>query len=290
MFFSELKEEASRNGSDDELNEEDARELFSIMQEEFTSAMESDEIGDLDDDILEDSGIDMPPGEPFSESAEGDDLREVDDIIRDMKDESLHGFGSELEDAVAEAGPLSSADQQEEAGIMISKSVEGASDTDLSSAISTVDSVDGPVVREDQDPTTVWNSAEEWALRGLDPEEVMKIKELQAALPGMPLNRIKKVLSAFDMTLGSPSMLTLVPILRETMPDYLTSGWLKRSNTKNAEFVLQNASGDGLVDTSLLNSMLQVKTSSSSLDEAVRFHEEEFRKHQLVRIALFESL
>ena len=80
-------------------------------------------------------------------------------------------------------------------------------------------------------------------------------------------------------------MLKLVPILRETMPDTLSSGWLKRNNKKNADFALIKATEDGLVDSALLNSMLQVKANSGSLNEALEHHADHFAKHKLVSTA-----
>ena len=120
------------------------------------------------------------------------------------------------------------------------------------------------------------------ALKGLDPVQISKIEDLQNALPGMPLPRLKKILKVYDETLGHPSMLTLVPILREVMPDYVSSGWLKKNNKNNADFALQKASDDGIVDSPLLNSMLEVKTNSGSINEAIQYHEEQYTKHQLV--------
>lgn len=120
-------------------------------------------------------------------------------------------------------------------------------------------------------------------LSALAPEQVAKIQELQTVLPGFPISRLKKVLKTFESTLGYPSILTLVPILRETLPDQLGSGRLKKLNMSNADFILQKAEEFGTIDVSVLNSMLQVKTSAGYLDEAEAFHREEFRRHNLVR-------
>lgn len=119
-------------------------------------------------------------------------------------------------------------------------------------------------------------------LDDVDDDTAEKVKYLQTLLPGLPLTRVEKIVKAFDTTLQYPSMLTLVPILRETMPDYLTAGWLKKVNTENADFVLQTASEGGLVDTALLNTMLQVKANAASLDDAIALYEDEYRKHKLV--------
>ena len=119
-------------------------------------------------------------------------------------------------------------------------------------------------------------------LNRLDSVELSRIQDLRMVLPGMPLHRIKNVLKAYDMTLGHPSMLTLIPLLREVMPDYVSHGWLKRNNKQNADFALQKASDDGIVDSPLLNAMLEVKANSGSLNEAIEYHEKQFAKHKQV--------
>ena len=119
-------------------------------------------------------------------------------------------------------------------------------------------------------------------LSDLDPGQLSKIEDLQIALPGMPIRRLKRILDAYEDTLGNPSMLTLIPILRETMPDRLTSGWLKRNNKKNADFAFIEACKEGSVNSALLNSMVEVKANSGSLTEALEYHAEQFTKHKLV--------
>lgn len=47
IFFEELKAEAKRNGMEEELSEEDARELYVMMQEEFLA---DDDDDDADED------------------------------------------------------------------------------------------------------------------------------------------------------------------------------------------------------------------------------------------------
>lgn len=117
----------------------------------------------------------------------------------------------------------------------------------------------------------------------MDAAQLQKIAELQAALPGMPIGRLRKVVGLFDSTLGYPSLLALVPTLRESLPDNLTLGHLKWLNSQNADFVMSTAEETGLVDQSLLNAMLQVRANASSLDEAINFHQEQFRRYKLVR-------
>jgi len=117
-----------------------------------------------------------------------------------------------------------------------------------------------------------------------DGETNAKLAAIQEALPGLPLSRAKKVLRTFEKSLNYPSMLELVPILRENMPDHLTAGWLKRRNVRNAEVVLQQAEEEGVVDVPIMNGALQVKTSAGSLDQALACHEDEFEKNGLVRL------
>ena len=116
----------------------------------------------------------------------------------------------------------------------------------------------------------------------LEAEENDSLESLQAALPGLPLTRLKRINNEFKKTLGYPSILRLVPLLRETMPDDVTNGWLKKANTQNAEFVFQKARDNGLVDVHMLNAMLEFKASVSSLDVALAFHGEEFEKYKMV--------
>ena len=123
------------------------------------------------------------------------------------------------------------------------------------------------------------------SIRMMDSETDAKLAAIQEALPGFPLSRAKKVVRTFEKSLNYPSMLELVPILRENMPDHLTTGWLKRHNIRNAEVALQQAEAEGLVDVPIMNGALQVKTSAGSLDEALAYHEDEFEKNGMVRLS-----
>jgi hypothetical protein len=250
-FLSELKAEATKNGEEFNLTDAEAREFYELMQEEF---LESED-GETESRALPDN---------------------VDDFRAYLKEEAASA-GEEFD--------LCDADVNELFQLMR----DGACDTEestmnrpeMSHAVNTMNTsniearevvVSSSNVQEDL--STAVND---------DPVRLMKIQELQQALPGMPLSRVKKVLRAFEQTLSYPSLLTLVPILRETMPEYITLGWLKRTNSRTAEFVLQRASDDDLVDPGILNSMLQVKANAGSLHETLQFHLEAFSNHRLVR-------
>jgi hypothetical protein len=115
------------------------------------------------------------------------------------------------------------------------------------------------------------------------------LAELTSALPGLPLSRLKRIRNTFKTSLGYPSVLELVPLLRENMPDYITATWLKAMNMRNAEFVLEKAKDDEIVDSHLLNTMLEVKASAGSIDRTIEFHRDEFQKHNLVRSLVSSS-
>ena len=211
MFLQELKDEAARNGESFDLNDNEARQLFDLMQEEFLSEMED---------------------ESNFVSSEYETAKPVEGTIEPLQ---------------STAGDLS---------------IDGGN----------------PNV-----PASLNNSGAPVPLVPQDPERLAKVEALQEALPGLPLSRINNVVNAFEKTLGYPSMLTLVPILRETMPDNVTSRWLKRVNNSNAEFALRKASEDNTVDVSLLNSMLQVKANYGFIQGALDFHADQYKKYGLVR-------
>ena len=106
-------------------------------------------------------------------------------------------------------------------------------------------------------------------------------QELRETLPGLPDKRIKQLQEQFTKTLGDPSLLRLVPILRETMPDYVNLSWLKRKNLRDAQTAMTKAEADGLVDIHLLNSMLQVEANAGSLDRAIAYHQDEFARNKI---------
>ena len=114
---------------------------------------------------------------------------------------------------------------------------------------------------------------------GDEPDYMME--ELKSVLSGMPEQRIQKVANAFKKNLGYPSFLTLTPMLRENMPERVTADWLKRKNVQNAYFVMEKAKEDGMADVHMMNGMLQVETSTGSIDRALACHEARFQQHGL---------
>jgi len=108
-----------------------------------------------------------------------------------------------------------------------------------------------------------------------------KLIELREMLPGMPDHRLVKVYDAFKETFGNPSMLRIVPLLRENMPRVITNTWLKKKNLKDANFVMAHAENEGCVNIDILDAMMLVLAKSGSLDKVLEFHEVEYKKRGL---------
>jgi hypothetical protein len=131
-------------------------------------------------------------------------------------------------------------------------------------------------------PATINHVRADTQLASYSDREIDMIEQLKLALPGLPMRRIVKIVKVYNSTLGTPSMLSLLPILRETMPDHLSVKWLRKVNRQNAEFVLQKAIENGTVDRPILDTMLQVKSTSGALDGTIEFYEEQYRKQKMV--------
>ncbi len=302
-FLAELKLEAIRNGEEFDLSETDARELFDIVREEFSSVVDgSSGHGDIEGvfsgqvhphtnndvdavkryeeflSILEKT--DSSPGEEF-------------DLSETVIDDTFHSIGKDIQsgdeieaDSIAEVNDLNHED------LVCFDGRRSTADLDRSSHSASNRIGDGsnhsigPLETNGQVPIEEGVAALGMAtsmdldINGYSRHS--KIEELQSALPGMPEGRLAKIVTAFEETLGYPSILTLVPILRESMPNYITLGWLKGTNRRNAEFVLQKAAEDGLVDSSLLNAMLEVIANAGSINDALEFHATVFDKYMLV--------
>jgi len=114
--------------------------------------------------------------------------------------------------------------------------------------------------------------------------------ELEILLQGFPEKRIQKVRDVMMSNLGKPSMLQLVPILRENMPDHISKVWLRQKNLLDASTVMESAEEQGVVDRHLLTSMLEVVAKSGSVDKAIAFHAEEFSKKNIVPTAYCDRI
>ncbi|KAL3945506.1 MAG: hypothetical protein SGBAC_000405 [Bacillariaceae sp.] len=256
-FYTELQEEAVKDGgSPDDLSKEEAWELFDMMQQEFSN-MTNDE---LERAIMSNA---EQGDAAFFQPSESDS---------DKNEEAANVVGEDAEVAVT--------NNDEKL-----RMADGATAEDIES--------------HDQTSVTLHDSLDEASLdarrqiaelEGYSEDDKFKLMDLQEALPGMPINRLRRVLKAYKSTLSYPSLLALVPILREKMPDHVSMGYLKRMNTATADFAFQKAEEDRVVNKELLNSMLLVKTNSGSLNDAIAFHSDMYRKHRVKPTAYSDRL
>lgn len=303
--MAEIKIEAERNGEEFHLSETEARELFEMMQEEFSTIVD----GGSDDG----NGDGVACGRVHTPTTEVDAGKRYEKILSmlekedskseeelDLSEAEIEKVFQSIREEIEEGGevqPMSTVHDINQEGVVgfdvgrstadldttflpASSNIEEGNKLTVESSVSNV-----AVILEEGLPASGLTSSTDLTPKGFN-LKLSKIEELQDALPGMPKGRLAKIVTAFEETLGYPSILKLVPILRETMPNYITPGWLKTTNRRNAEFVLQKASEDGLVDSSLLNAMLEVITNAGPIHDALEFHATEFDKYKLVSLRL----
>ncbi len=114
--------------------------------------------------------------------------------------------------------------------------------------------------------------------------------ELDLILYGMPKSRIKKVRQEFKSSLGDPSMLSLIPLLRENLPEEISMQWLREKNVQDAHAAFDKAKEDGVVDVHILNSMLQVYAKAGRIDDALAFYNEQYRLQNIVSSSILPYL
>lgn len=106
-----------------------------------------------------------------------------------------------------------------------------------------------------------------------------QLQELRQLLPAFSDVRLQRILRVFHKSLSDPPLLELILVVRENMPDYITSTWLKKMSGLTARFVLQKAAQDDLINTEILNGVLELQASTGSLDRAIAFHQTEYMRH-----------
>lgn len=269
VFFKEMRKDAKEMGLPDDVSEEDAREMFSMLQNEFAEGLGAEDAAAMLDELSTEEATDFDDSDSDEEADDTLNEANFNEVVDDTVEEAIFDDPgtSETPDAIDEE--LAAVNGTEESYFDNAPAEEshiGDDDAEYLPSFAGIDHFND--------------------LSNIDDAELEKIEELQTALPGLPLSRIRKVAKAFENTLGYPSLLTLVPILRESIPDFISLKWLRRHNVRNANYAFQKAEEDGVVDKPLLNGMLQVLTSTSALDAAEKFHAEEFRRRNMVRSQL----
>jgi hypothetical protein len=273
-FVRQLKDQIKLSGDEIEFDENEAREVFALTRGEFED--ENHAVADNSNSVYDSTGnssqgnVTPPDFETFLADIKDEwDISETD--AREMY-ESFDFPGNETSKSTGTNDRVPSAIDNAASSPVL----------ELERAVldATTSSRGMKQTIESQEMSLEIKSS----VRMMDSDTNAKLAAIQEALPGLPLSRAKKVVRAFEKSLNYPSMLELVPILRENMPDHLTTGWLKRHNIRNAEVALQQAEAEGLVDVPIMNGALQVKTSAGSLDEALAYHEDAFEKNGVVRL------
>jgi len=115
------------------------------------------------------------------------------------------------------------------------------------------------------------------------PKNLSKLQEdrismLQDALPGLPRSLIEKVAEIYSKNLAAPSLIQLVPALRENLPENLSYTWLRDKNLKDARYAIEQAKCQaGSLDRHTLNAMLGVEVAAGKFNDALMFHNTQFK-------------
>lgn len=248
VFFAELKEDVRASGVDPrDIDEDEARELFASIQG--------------DDEMLK-----LLEGEDFDEQAE-------EAFMANLASTTLKPEGSPGASPV-----LASAGRKTNVVELDNEFSAFGGENDLFSK--------DPMARlaeEMQSKASLQDVAPHFdeSLEIMDEEMDAELEALREVLPAFSEQRLRKVQRAFAKNLGTPSILDLVKISRENMPDYVTNTWLKHMSILTARYVMKQAIHEGLVDVHMLNGVLQLETSLGRLDRALEFHQTEFAKQRL---------
>lgn len=248
---------------EDDFSEEEAREVYDMMHNNTDDS--EDMAGQFD--ALEEAGISKHQDPNMLLNDVDKTLMLDDEQLKMMELMKAMGMDVAINDENDDDGFAQQEDTQEALAAL----------NELTGMPSNKLQMDNNDLMTTQDDSLTAHAFEEEEEEEID----YMLEELQAALPGMPEQRVRKVRNAFKMDLGYPSLLTLAPLLRENMPERVTQEWLKRKNIQNAYFVVEKAKEDGLLDVHTMNGMLQVETSTGSIDRALACHEARFLQNGL---------
>jgi hypothetical protein len=240
LFYADLRGEVLKSGQE-EVSEEEARELFVMMREEYSDMISASP---------EELGLYHAPSSQVSSSAASQMIRA--NSVLQTAERSPGSTTTFLYDG--ESSEMYG--KHDLAQVQSTRAFEAAS-----FEASTLDVFES----EDESET----------------EADAQLEELRQLLPTFSDARLSKVLRVFQKSLGDPPLLELIPIVRENLPDYLTATWLKQMSALTAKFVVHNAEQEDLVTVELLNSILELAASCGSLDRAIEFHQSEFARHGL---------
>jgi hypothetical protein len=319
-FRHELQTELAENGEDvNSVTEEEVRELFLMMKDEYkdvmsispedlAAALGVDDLSELDASAFEEYDEESDEETTTAESSVNSDPRSsnIQQLIEDIQDEWRAG-GAELdEDSALDIGSriptnaLTAAHRELQATQTLpsrgrARHTATFDDLDLAALgihAHVAQEANAHEVQEANQAGFVGDVFISDSVEQFDDVSTAEVRqttvddeldELRQFLPGFSDRRLRKIQKVFQRTLGDPSLLDLVPLVRERMPDYITSTWLKQASALTARYVVQKASDEGLVDVHMLNGVLEIEASSGSLDRALEFYQSEFDRQQIDR-------
>lgn len=293
-FFSHLKQEVKDSGEDMDVGEAEARDLFAMMKSEFSDLELQNTLGSAESSHA-------------STQAEGDD--DTIPTLARGRSAPKKGFGDIMDEVKEDWGDDLDADEwsDEESSATAEARKTSSERSEMNTRVmeSEMDEVQDDSMLPMQSMESYLQATEQEALPDTL-EDDFELEELKQLLPGMPVGRLRKVQQAYLENLTDPSFLTLVPILRERMPvstavfhrnvwpmgmmltnrifvqDWLTTNSIRKMNMSNAQFVMEKAKEADLIDTPMLNGMLQVYTSVGSIDNALELYQK-YQEYNMVR-------
>ena len=279
-FRAHVEAELREEGSNQEVDEEETRQLFDMIRTHYTDRIdipdadfsESGEVHDYSSSLLsaesDEGNIDMSSGRATSDLPSGSlSTSKQGDFMQPqmIMDPTYAHMNMAKETMYADDFLEMTSANSHQIHASSESTLATAEDASLRSTESKM-SFDMTPQRE----------------RNVTLKERDHITELQELLPGLPMTRINKVSNEFAAVLGYPSVLKLALALRENMPDAFGPQCLTRKNLANAKHLYSEASSKKIVDIHLANAMLQVYANTGKIEPAMRFYEMEFKNHEMV--------
>ena len=291
LFYADLRAEVEES-EEDHVTEEEARELFLLMKDELKEVMSTDwEDGGLQDkSMVSNPDVDtktyeaaLDATEPQKESSSVSDVHaarakhhvadpkpkpSIEKPTSDDGRDLPQGLSSRGQPATTYSGATNVA-----AGVSGDQSVGTIEADEFWSQVT--DELGMDIFPADGKEETRINEVVEQSENDVGQPDFY-VEELRKILPAFSDKRLRRIKRAFTTSLSNPSLLDLVPLVRERMPDYLTATWLKQMSAMTGQFVLYKAVQEDVVDTHVLNGVLEVVAAAGSLDRALEFYETEF--------------
>lgn len=225
MFFSHLQAEAEESDEDMSIDQSEVRDLYMMMKSEYEDAndLEGLDSMDADADIVATQDTQEAENDAIPTLARGRAAsKEFGEIMNELKDDwgddgadiDDHDWDEdeEMDETNTEVMSVSNSEN-----MLVPSEAQRNSRTEVMEAERLID-----VEREGGALAT--QKAESFLQEGTQNalpdtlDDDFELEELKQLLPGLPLSRLRKVKQAYRGSLADPSILTLVPILRERMP------------------------------------------------------------------------